>query len=156
MVNDPIAVVLKFVFLAVLFLFVLWVARSALRDVAGSRAAAYDPLLFDDEGRAPIDLQRGVRPQLVVVAANGYAPGSTIELTGGATLGRNAPSDIVIEDPFASTDHARIVARGPHIYLEDLGSTNGTFYNGSRLTTPVQLQPGDTITIGDTEFRYEE
>lgn len=155
--DEPIAVALKFAFLALLFLFVTWVVRSSLRDLAaGAAEVEFDPLLAEGVERAPIDLRRGVRPRLIVVAAHGYEPGTGFDLTGGALLGRDAPADVIVSDPFASARHARIAPRGPYNFLEDLGSTNGTFLNGRRVDGAERLSPGDTITIGDTEFRYEE
>lgn len=153
--DEPIAVALKFAVLALVYLFVFWVARSSLRDLAGTHSATVDPLLAADE-QGPIDLRSGVRPRIAVIAAHGYEPGSEFDLTGGATLGRTPPSEIIVEDPFASSRHARIFARGPYTFIEDLGSTNGTALNGSALKAPQQLAAGDRITIGDTEFEYRE
>lgn len=153
--NEPIAAALKFVFLLLLLLFVLWVVRSSLRDLTAGGDGEFDPLLAGGD-RAPIDLRRGVHPRLTVVAASGYEPGSSFELVDGLLLGRDRPAEVIVDDPFASARHARIAARGPYNFLEDLGSTNGTFLNGSRVGTSERLAPGDRITIGDTEFRYEE
>jgi hypothetical protein len=156
--NEPVAVALKFAFLILLFLFVAWVVRSSLRDLkAGAPADAdFDPLLAAGGDNAPIDLRRGVHPRLVVVAAHGYEPGGSFDLTGGLLLGRDRPAEVIVEDPFASARHARVAPRGPYNFLEDLGSTNGTYLNGARVDAAERLAPGDRITIGDTEFRYEE
>lgn len=154
---DPLAVALKFVFLFLLFVFVAWVVRSSSRELDAGGAREFDPLLAGGgDGAAPIDLVRGVHPRLVVVAAHHYEPGTAFDIVGELLLGRSAPVDVVVEDPFASSRHARIVARGPYNLLEDLGSTNGTYLNGHRLDGPERLEAGDTITIGDTEFRYDE
>ena len=156
--DEPVAVALKFAFLILLFLFVVWVVRGSLRDLtAGAPADAdFDPLLAAGGDNAPIDLRRGVHPRLTVVAAHGYEPGSSFDLTSGLLLGRDRPAEVIVEDPFASARHARIAPRGPYNFVEDLGSTNGTFLNGVRVDTAERLAPGDRITIGDTEFRYEE
>jgi hypothetical protein len=154
--DEPIAVALKFAFLILLFLFVVWVVRSSARDLSDNGEPQFDPLLAGGGENAPIDLRRGVHPRLTVVAALGYEPGSSFDLIGGLLLGRDKPAEVIVEDPFASARHARIVARGPYNFLEDLGSTNGTYLNGSRVDGPERLAPGDKITIGDTEFRYEE
>jgi FHA domain len=157
-VNDPIAILLKFGFLAVLFLFLLWVSRSALRDVAGRGGA----MAIDDTGpsSAPpeqrIDLRSGVFPRIVVVAAMGRDPGEEFDLDGGITMGRATSADVRIDDPFASAAHARIFPRGQFMYIEDMGSTNGTFLNGRQLRKPEQLKVADVIRIGDTEYRYQE
>ena len=153
--DEPIAVALKFAVLALVYLFVFWVARSSLRDLSGARGMVIDPVLASDD-HAPIDLRSGVRPRLAVIAAHGYETGSEFDLTGGAMLGRTAPAEIIVEDPFASSRHARIFARGPYTFIEDLGSTNGTVLNGRPLQAPQQLATGDRIAIGDTEFEYRE
>jgi hypothetical protein len=66
------------------------------------------------------------------------------------TLGREAGNDLVVEDPQISRRHARLTRQGNSYLLEDLGSTNGTFVNGSRVTTPVLLANGDLIGLADT------
>ncbi|MGZ4203276.1 MAG: FHA domain-containing protein, partial [Thermoleophilaceae bacterium] len=75
---------------------------------------------------------------------------------GGATLGRSSSADIEVDDPFASSAHARIFPRGDFMYIEDVGSTNGTYLNGRQLRQPEQLKPADSVRIGDTEYRYRE
>ena len=160
--QDPVAVALKFGFLAVLFLFILWVARSSLRDLSEHDDAS---LVIDGDGdagavprrdrRGP-DLRAGVDPRLEVVAAMGLDPGTSFELGEGATMGRADGSDIPVDDPFASSAHARIFPRGQFMYIEDMGSTNGTYLNGRRLRAAERLKPGDTVRIGETEYRYQE
>jgi len=66
------------------------------------------------------------------------------------TLGREAGNDLVVEDPQISRRHSRLTRQGNSYLLEDLGSTNGTFVNGSRVTTPVLLANGDLIGLADT------
>src|SRR5215216_5664044 len=156
--QDPVAVALKFGFLAVLYLFLLWVARSSLKDLAGQEVdAALEP---DETGpvprrRAP-ERAPGVEPRFEVVAAMGREPGTTYDLSEGATMGRADGSEIPIDDPFASSVHARIFARGQFMYIEDMGSTNGTYLNGRRLRSAERLKIGDTVRIGETEYRYQE
>jgi hypothetical protein len=156
--TDPIAVLLKFGFLAVLYLFLLWVVRSALKDMAGSGRLPDEE--EDEDGRrdrgAAMDLRSGVRPRLEVVAALGYEPGTAFEINESATLGRSPTADVRIDDPFASSAHARIFPRGQFMYIEDMGSTNGTYLNGRQLRKPEQLRVADTVRIGDTEYRYQE
>ncbi|HYP47617.1 MAG TPA: FHA domain-containing protein [Thermoleophilaceae bacterium] len=161
--DEPLAVALKFGFLAVLFLFVLWVARSARRDLAryetaGAAAEVVEPpgrSRRRDRGALP-DLRAGVEPRLEIVAAMGHDPGSTFDIGAGATLGRSDHAEIRVDDPFASSAHARIFPRGEYMYVEDMGSTNGTYLNGRQLRTPERLKVADTIRIGDSEYRYQE
>ena len=78
------------------------------------------------------------------------------EIHDEAILGRAPTADVRIEDSFASSSHARIFPRGGSMYIEDMGSTNGTYLNERQLQAVEQLQPDDTIRIGETEYRYEE
>ena len=159
--DEPVAVALKFGFLAVLYLFLLWVARSALKDLArgGDGTAAAEPVEPPSPRRrqstAP-DLRAGVAPRLIVVAAMGHEPGTTFDLHGGATMGRSDNAEIRVDDPFASSAHARIFPRGDFMYVEDMGSTNGTYLNGRQIRTAERLKVADVIRIGDSEYRYQE
>jgi FHA domain-containing protein len=159
--DEPLAVALKFGFLAVLYLFLLWVVRSSMRDLArySGTAAAAEPVEVPSPARrerGTPDLRAGVSPRLQVVAAMGHEPGTTFDVGEGATFGRSDGADIRVDDPFASSAHARIFSRGGFMYVEDMGSTNGTYLNGRQLRTAERLKPADTIRIGDSEYRYEE
>jgi hypothetical protein len=159
--DEPLAVALKFGFLAVLYLFLLWVVRSAMRDLAryGGSAAAAEPVDVPGpsrrQGGTP-DLRAGVSPRLEVVAAMGHEPGTTFDVGEGALFGRSDGADIRVEDPFASSAHARIFSRAGFMYVEDMGSTNGTYLNGHQVKSPERLKVADTIRIGDSEYRYRE
>ena len=150
--TDPVAVALKFGFLAVLYLFLLWVAWSATRDVAGRRRTVD---VDRSDGRPDGGPPPGLQPQLVVIAAMGHAPGTIFEIHDEAILGRAPTADVPIEDAFASSAHARIFPRGGSMYIEDLGSTNGTYLNDEPLRGPQPLHPGDRIRIGDSQFTFE-
>ena len=151
---EPVSVALKFGFLAVLYLFLLWVSRNALRDLRASErggrevAPAEATSLYGASGNG--DLQ----PQLVVERAAGHRPGLVYDIGEGAVLGRGDGAEIRLEDPFASSSHARLIRQGSVVVLEDLGSTNGTYLNGEPLNGPQPLHPGDKIRIGDSEFTY--
>lgn len=154
MEGDPVAVALKFGFLAVLYLFLFAIARSALRDLRGGGQSAQPT---DGTGLHPV---RGGRVAatdawLVALAGAGLEIGDRIDLFGGLTLGRDAGADLQIQDRFASGIHCRIHNRGNAYLLEDLGSTNGTFVNGARIDGEVELQDLDEVGIGDTLFRFE-
>jgi hypothetical protein len=157
---DPIAVALKFGFLAVLYLFLLWMARSALKDLrrsADDLPGASRPDYSDATGMhaAGSAGHPGGTPLLRVGSGAGLHAGSAYDLTDGALLGRGDEADIVLEDSFASSRHARLVPRGDVIVLEDLGSTNGTYLNDEPLRGPQPLHPGDRVRIGDTSFTFE-
>ena len=158
--DEPLAVALKFGFIAVLYLFLLWVARSAMRDLRRSEegAVAAEPAASNPRRDRQNDggLRAGVAPRLEVVAAMGHEPGTSFDVGDGAMLGRSNGADIRIDDPFASSAHARIFGRGDFMYVEDMGSTNGTYLNGRQLRTAERLKIADVIRIGDSEYRYEE
>lgn len=156
-VLDPVAVGLKFGFLAVLYLFLLWVARSALRDLrrTGYAPAGYDEATGLHEAGRDVGGAGPGQARLRVETAAGLTAGAAYDVTGGAVLGRGEQADIVLGDHFASSAHARLLPQGEVVVLEDLGSTNGTFLNGEPLTGPQPLHDGDRIRIGDSEFTFE-
>jgi hypothetical protein len=149
---------LKFGFLAVLYLFLLWTARSALKDLRRSAGGASALPDYDDAtgmhpaGKAP---KPSGPAHLRVETAPGFPDGAVYDVTRGATMGRGASCEIVLEDNFSSTQHARLTPQGDAVVLEDLGSTNGTYLNGQALTGPQPLHDGDRIRIGDSEFTFE-
>jgi len=153
---DPVAVALKFGFLAVLYLFLLWMARSALKDLRRSAGEAPEPAA-DATGMhtAGSPARPGGTPKLRVGSGAGLKIGAAYDLSQGALLGRGDQADIVLEDSFASSRHARLVPHGDVIVLEDLGSTNGTYLNDEPLRGPQPLHPGDRIRIGDSAFTFE-
>lgn len=168
---EPISVALKYGFLVVLYLFLLWVAWSATRELRGRRAqrgaGAIDPMLASSAIAAPdatgmhsastlgpVDVLRHA-PRLVVERAPGHDPGMIYDLDGDVLLGRGSQAEIRLEDPFASSAHARIFEQGGILAVEDLGSTNGTYLNEELLESPRPLHPGDRLRIGDSEFTFE-
>lgn len=162
---EPISVLLKLAFLAVLYLFLLWVVRSAMKDLRRTREAAEAVVGFDGGATADATALHAAdedllgdggidgRPRLVVERAAGHPEGIAYDLSRGVTLGRG-DVEIRLEDPFASTRHARIERQGSVLVLEDLGSTNGTYLNDELLRGIQPLHHGDRIRIGDSEFSY--
>jgi hypothetical protein len=169
---EPASVALKLAFLAVLYLFLLWVVRSAWKDLRNTRSQgapaaaamhAAPPVAATDvdatglhRAGEPVLGHGGAsdgEPRLVVEHAAGHPDGIAYSLEHGATLGRG-DVEIRLEDPFASTRHVRIERQGPVLVIEDLGSTNGTLLNEEPLTGPQPLHHGDRIRIGDSELTY--
>ena len=156
---DPVAVALKFGFLAVLYLFLLWMARSAMKDLR--RGAGGAPAAYADDATGMHVASQGISPdgrgdpKLRVETAAGLKSGSAYSLADGAVLGRGDQADIQLQDTFASSQHARLSPHGDVIVLEDLGSTNGTYLNEEPLRGPQPLHPGDKIRIGDSSFTFE-
>lgn len=177
---QPVSVALKFGFLAVLYLFLMWVARSALRDLRGRGAEygshprgdgygahgyeAHPPQgaalasdatgMYSASALGPVDFAHR-SPRLVVERAPGHEPGMIYDLDADIVLGRGEQAEIRLEDPFASSRHARIYEQGGTMVIEDMGSTNGTYLNEELLETPRPLHPEDRVRIGDSEFAFE-
>jgi hypothetical protein len=150
---DPISVALKFGFLAVLYLFLLFIARSALKDLRGTVAPAPDATGFHP---APsFGEAAGGDAWLIAERGGGLEPGARFDLIGGLSIGRSSESDVRIEDRYASGLHARIFSREGRTYIEDMRSTNGTLLNDAELKGEAELIDGDVVRIGDTEFRFE-
>jgi pSer/pThr/pTyr-binding forkhead associated (FHA) protein len=149
--------VLKIAFLVLLYLFIWRIVRSASRDVRlpqesfimGPQQAAAAGL-----GRSAQSISTG---SLVALESPALQPGRRFELNAKTlTVGRGAPNDIRLDDDeFASSHHARIEPRRDGVWVEDIGSTNGTYVNGTRLGKPQRLTPGDVVRIGETDLRYE-
>jgi hypothetical protein len=151
---DPASVALKFAFLGVLYLFLLVIARSMVKDLRGRNAVAQAP---DGTGLHAVAGGRvaSTDANLVVVRGGGLEAGDRIDLFGGITIGRAEEADVRIEDRYASGIHCRVHTRGNAYYVEDLDSTNGTYLNGNDLNGESPLHDLDEIRIGDTEFRFE-
>lgn len=158
MTLEPVSVALKVGFLVVLYLFLLWVARSTLKDLR--RGTTKTDLPSDATGMhsaasglAPESLDE-LEPRLRVEQAMGLRSGDEYDVQEGAIMGRGGGADIRLEDPFASSRHCRISRQGDVLVIEDMGSTNGTYLNGDLLEGPQPLHPGDRIRIGDNEFSF--
>jgi pSer/pThr/pTyr-binding forkhead associated (FHA) protein len=161
---EPVSVALKFGFLAVLYVFLLWVVRSARRDLRSSsgpdRQQDARALPADATGLYAASAVGGAQiaeraPRLVVERAPGHDTGMIYDLDSQLVLGRGDHAEIRIEDPFASSRHARIYEQGNAVVIEDLGSTNGTYLNEELLESPRPLHPGDHVRIGESEFSFE-
>ncbi len=157
---QPVSVGLKYGFLIVLYLFLMWVAWSSLRDLRRGREAVLRPDRMTPQdatgihdAAASFDEPSELEPRLLVERASGHESGVAYDLTDGATLGRG-DVEIQLDDPFASSRHARISREGHVLVIEDLGSTNGTYLNEQPLTGPQPLHDGDRIRIGDSKFAY--
>ena len=151
---EPISVALKFGFLAVLYLFLLWIARSALKDLRRTASPAPDATGYH---ALPAMGSGGTGGDawLVVLRGSGLAAGERFDCFGGLTIGRSQDADVQISDRYASGLHCRVFSRGGAYFIEDMRSTNGTVLNDATLETELGLADGDVIRIGDTELRFE-
>lgn len=137
--------VLKYAFLALLYLFLFRVVRVVvleLRAPAGAAAA-------EVAGETPRKTKRpGARLRVLEPPAQ---KGDTYPLGDELTVGRGGGCGVVIpDDQFVSTVHARLFRRGDDLIVEDLGSRNGTFVNGEKVVAPTKLRRGDRVQFGQT------
>lgn len=130
---DIILALLRLIFLGLVYLFVWQVARGI---------ATHLGIHADRRGK-----RRGTK---VVVVRSDTQAGVDFTVTDATVLGRSAEADIVLDDPYASEFHLRLVAQDGALTLHDLGSTNGTYMNGRRVTAPTELRRGDAIQVGKT------
>jgi hypothetical protein len=181
---DIVLLVLKIGILVLLYLFIWEVVKTAVASVrsgggAASPAAAPDVDLPPGDRLAPVftpaereqrredrevgrtidgqtmDFTAHINPRLIVEESPIVPAGVIFPLDGWITVGRASTSDIVLDEQFVSSTHARLVPRGQFYYVEDLGSTNGTFVNEKQVTE-AQLRLDSRLRIGETTFRYEE
>ena len=148
---------LKIAFLILLYLFIWRIVRSAARDLRlPQESMILAPQQAAAAGLVPTLAPRGLG-RLVVLASPALGVGDEIDLDARAiTLGRGQTNDVPLaDDEYASTRHVRIEPRRDGVWVEDIGSTNGTFVNGIRLTRERRLAPGDVVRIGETDLRFE-
>ena len=144
---EPFALsALKYGLFALLFLF-LW--RSMRWVVRGLNVDRSSPVPAAANGRRPSDGSSQPGPVTVMVHADGAKP-RAMYLATNTVVGRGAECDLRLDDTFVSQEHARIFAKDGSWYVEDLGSTNGTFVNEQRLAAPAMLTTGDRIRVGTT------
>ena len=131
---------IRLAFLGLLYAFLWSVSRTLLRDL---RAAGREP-----------DTELG---RLVVLASPSDEPraGLVFALDAVTRLGRDVNNTIVLDDEFVSADHAVLTFRGRAWYVEDLGSTNGTWVNGVRIDDVSPVAFGDEIQLGQVRLRLD-
>ncbi len=129
---DLILALLRIIFLGLVYLFVWQIARAI-----GSHLG--------------ISVRRPRREgRRILFVRSDTNAGQEVEVSSVVVMGRSDEADVVLSDPYASDFHMRLVAAENGITLHDLGSTNGTYVNGRRVTAPLQLRRGDTIQVGKT------
>ena len=154
---------LKLCLLALLYLFfarVLWAVWTEVRAVRPQTDAAGAPAAPRSASRDQRKARRGVPglPHRLTVTEPPTLRGSKFELTGvEMTIGRAAGCQVSLpDDTFASTVHARVYGRDGAIYVEDLGSTNGTDIGTHRLTQATAIQLGSKVRVGKTTIELKK
>jgi pSer/pThr/pTyr-binding forkhead associated (FHA) protein len=146
---------LKIAFLVLLYLFIWRIVRSAARDLRlPQESMILSPHQVSSLLAQPVARELG---RLVVLRSPTLDAGEVVTLDMHALrVGRGGDNDVSVDgDEYASSHHARFEPRRDGVYVEDVGSTNGTFVNGIRLTRERRLAPGDVVRIGETDLRFE-
>jgi pSer/pThr/pTyr-binding forkhead associated (FHA) protein len=152
-VNAPIVVqAIRFGFLVLLWLFVFAAFRVVRSDVFGAnraRVAAVPPTRAPSVPKAKS--RRRTKAAKVLFVTAGALTGTRIDLTDApVTIGRDEDSTLVLTDDYASSRHAKLTLRDGNWYVEDLGSTNGTYLDRTKVGGPMLVPPGAPIRIGKT------
>lgn len=124
----------RVVLVVLLYLFLFAAMRTGIGLVRGQRT---------DSAIWGIDVEKGPHK----------LRGLHVDMLGPVVVGRSPSSDIVIDQPFVSSTHARFTIQGPALVLEDLNSTNGTLVNGRLIDQPVTLRDNDEVQVGDAVMR---
>ena len=155
MASALLVTVVKFGFLILLWLFVIYAVRTVRADLWGSkplRPVGAGPSARPKTPKPATSARPGRRSAARrLVVTEGALAGTTISLGDTpVTLGRADDSTLVLTDDYASTRHARLVPSEDGWQLEDLGSTNGTYLGAVKVSRPVQVPLGQPIRIGKT------
>lgn len=129
---DVILALLRIIFLGLVYLFVWQVARAIGSHLGIS-----------------VKRKRKEGSRVLFVRSDGQK-GQEFEVKDVLVMGRSEETDVVLDDPYASEFHLRFVTQENGMSLHDLGSTNGTYVNGRRISAPTQLRQGDTVQVGKT------
>jgi pSer/pThr/pTyr-binding forkhead associated (FHA) protein len=152
---DTVLLALKIGFLVLLYLFIWRIVRTASRDL---RLPQESFILAPSRESGIVNASPPLRSgRLVVVKSAELDEGDDFELNSSQlTIGRGRQNDIALpNDDYISARHARFEPRQDGVWVQDLGSTNGTYLNGARLESPRRLSAGDVVRVGDTDLRYE-
>jgi Inner membrane component of T3SS, cytoplasmic domain len=151
--------IIKVAFLALLWLFILSAVSVIRSDLFGKTVRPSDQPQPQELERPPPPPKKAKRQRgapRVFMITQGNQAGLSADLAGGVIMiGRGADCQLILHDDYVSTRHARVVSTPSGIYVEDLGSTNGTYVNGQRITAPTTITLADTVRIGKTALRLE-
>jgi pSer/pThr/pTyr-binding forkhead associated (FHA) protein len=148
---EPLLAVLKLLCIALLYLFFLRVLRAVWAELKPPPPAPPPPPPAPARRRDP-GPSKGRRKGAghLVIVAPAEQKGRSFELNGELTVGRAAGCQVALEDNYVSQLHARVFARDGTIWVEDLGSTNGTYLNEQRVSAPLAVRRGDQLKVGST------
>jgi hypothetical protein len=154
---EGVLLLLKAGFLVLLYLFIWRIVRTASRDLR----LPQESFVLGPQQAAAVGLREQPKlamGRLVVLKSPALDENTEFVLdSAGISIGRGSPNEVRLDgDEFASAQHARVEPRRDGVWIEDVGSTNGTFVNGVRLSRPRKLAIGDLVRVGETDLRFEE
>lgn len=154
---EEVLLALKLAFLVLLYLFIWRIVRTVGRDLR----VPQESFILKPQQAAALGVGPGLgmtvqTGKLVVDKSPHFDKGDEFDLDSTSlTIGRSGENDLSLEgDEFASARHVRIDPRRDGVWVQDLGSTNGTYVNGIRIDGPQRLTPGDVVRVGETELRF--
>lgn len=154
--SELLVLALKFAFLGLLWVFILFSVNVIRTDLFGRRVPVVDAAPAPAAPRPSRRAQRAARrvPRILRIT-QGKQLGLTMDLGESLKIGRSSDCQLILDDDYVSTRHARIYRTEAGYLIEDLGSTNGTYLNDERLSAPAPFTPSDTLRIGRTLLKVE-
>ena len=152
--SPFVLLVLKGAFLALLYFFIYRAIRTVVIDLYGGRARRAKPA---EQVKAPKAARSGSGkpPTNVIVRTEDGRKLGSHKLSSNLQIGRAEACHIRPDDTYVSQFHARIYSKNGSWYVEDLGSTNGTYLNRQRVSSPAEIQAGDQVRIGKTTLELK-
>jgi pSer/pThr/pTyr-binding forkhead associated (FHA) protein len=147
--DEQLLTILKLCLLALLYLFFFRVLRAVLAEIRGPKAVEASPRPAAP-ARAVKKAERKAQPVQLAIVEPANLKGRTYPLADELTVGRAAGCQVTIDDTYASQIHARVFVRDGQMFVEDLGSTNGTFLNRQKVQSPKVMRRGDRLQVGNT------
>jgi pSer/pThr/pTyr-binding forkhead associated (FHA) protein len=148
--DEQLLTILKLCLLALLYLFFFRVLRAVWAEIRGPKAVAAAPRQPAPTAKAVKRAERAAPPVQLTIVEPANLKGRTYPLAEELTVGRAAGCQVTIDDTYASQIHARVFNRQGQLFVEDLGSTNGTFLNRQKVQGPQVMRRGDRLQVGNT------
>jgi pSer/pThr/pTyr-binding forkhead associated (FHA) protein len=149
-VPALVLLILKYAFLAILYIFVWRSVRAIYQELRPATARSAPSRSAPDPAPRPSARKAKKAPRKAIVIEGDSHRGASFDLRDELVIGRGPKCQLVLDDSYVSQMHARLFSRGDIYMVEDLGSTNGTYLNRHKVTTPTELRRGDQVKIGKT------